>query len=166
MGRITQSDLMRKLGHVERKLDALGDLVRSVRIWLLPIRSLNVAFFGELDMKYPFGIVLPEKPAKRADWDEIASGQLTVTIADGSPIVVATGKADQETADRLLKDDRFIGPQDAACKAEFKYVDDAGNSSVNPTVLEFTLLDTIPPVDAEALGVTILAEVPDEPPVE
>jgi hypothetical protein len=163
---ITANDLMRKLSRVDRKLDALGDLVRSMRIWLLPIRPLNVTFLGEFDMRQKFGIVLPQKPAKQSDWDEIASGQLSVTIADGTPIVIGTAKDDQETADRLVTDDRFVGAQDAPCKAEFSYIDDSGNLSVNPSVLEFALADTVPPVDAESLGATMLEEVPDEPPVE
>ena len=81
-------------------------------------------------------------------------------------MVITTSKADQETADRLVTDDRFVGAQDAPCKAEFRYIDDSGNLSVNPSVLEFALADTVPPVDAESLGATMLEEVPDEPPVE
>ena len=104
-----------------------------------------------------FAVVLPMPPANAADWAEIASGELTVGMG-GELLVLPTEKAVQETDLRLLSDARFQAPQGTLVTLGFLYIDDAGNrgSQVSASV---ELLDTVPPVAPDAIGLVATGEV-------
>jgi hypothetical protein len=104
-----------------------------------------------------FAVVLPVPPANPTDWAEIANGELTVGFG-GESTVIATNKADQETELRLLSDGRFVAPQNTIVELSFRYIDDAGNAGSVVTA-SVELLDTIPPVAPEAIGLVATGEV-------
>ena len=110
-------------------------------------------------MAIQFAAVLPAPPPVASDWAEVASGVLIVTVPSGEVITLATEKAAQ-SEERLVHDDRFVGPQGASVPLEFAYIDDAGNrgASVYATV---RLLDTIPPVAPSEIGLKSIGETPD-----
>jgi len=105
-----------------------------------------------------FAVVLPIPPINSADWAEIASGELTVTLPAVEPIVIATAKTDQEANLRLVSDARFVGAQGVFVGLSFLYVDDAGNRGAAVTA-NVELLDTVPPVAPEAIGLVATGEV-------
>jgi len=95
-----------------------------------------------------YKINLPSEPAEPND---IASGELTITVNGQTPAVVATTKGQTEV-------DGLSGEQGDTVEVTFAYIDDAGNRSVHPSVLNVTLADTIPPADPGALGLEVTAE--------
>jgi hypothetical protein len=103
---------------------------------------------GERDSMLSFKIQLPSLPEGPND---IASGELTVTIDGGAPAVFPTAKDATEV-------DGFSGNDGAAVRASFAYIDDAGNKSTTPAVLDAVLSDTIPPSDPGALALLVTGE--------
>jgi hypothetical protein len=95
-----------------------------------------------------------------SDWKEIASGELIVKVGDGEPIVIATDKLAQEDEVRQVADDRFVGPQGTVVELAFAYIDDAGNRGT-AVVASQPLLDTVPPVTPESIGLASTEEIPD-----
>lgn len=96
-----------------------------------------------------YEVQLPEWPGEDSD---VASGELTVQVGDGEAQVIPVEKG-------AAKVEGLSGPQDAAVKLSFVYVDDAGNRSAVPATFEGVLLDAIPPTDPGALGIAITGEV-------
>jgi hypothetical protein len=127
-------------------------LSRPGRVYLISVE--------ENDMAIKFVVVLPVPPAVASDWKEVASGELIVKVGDGEPIVIATDKLVQEGESRQVIDDRFVGPQDALVSLEFAYIDDSGNKGT-AVVASQPLLDTVPPVTPESIGLVSTEEVPD-----
>lgn len=109
-------------------------------------------------MAITFAVVLPAPPVDAADWNEIASGELIVTIPGAEPIMIATDKATQESDLRLVSDERFVAPQGMFVALAFSYIDDAGNrgSASNASV---ELTDTVPPVAPGEVGLVATGEV-------
>lgn len=140
-----------------RRLDRIEQQIREVRFIVSRPNPIKLKLRAEDEM-IRFGVVLPLPPAEPSDWDEIASGELSVVIGDGDTIVVSTDKAVQETEDRVLEDPQFIGEQGVLVHASFVYIDDAGNKSANPVAATAELLDTIPPVDPTELGFKVTGE--------
>jgi hypothetical protein len=96
-----------------------------------------------------FKIVLPAEPADASD---IASGELTVTIAANEPQVIPTTKGQTEVAD-------LRGASGDLVSASFVYIDGAGNRSAHPSTIDkVPLSDTIPPPDAGALGIAVTGQ--------
>lgn len=95
-----------------------------------------------------FKINLPALPPEPND---IASGVLTLKIGDGEEQTIPTTKY-QAAVEGLS------GEQGATVVASLVYLDDAGNSSIEPAKLEAVLNDTIPPPNAGALGLEVTAE--------
>lgn len=168
--------VLEKLTAIERRLKTMDSRLYAIdeqlmelfgmqrRIWFAVNRphGLDVTCYEE-DSMIRFGITLPVRPAEDADWNEIANGRLVVTIPDKDVIEVITEKDDQLSATRLLESDEFVGEQGDPCKAVFNYIDNAGNHG-SPVELEFTLVDTVPPVGPLALGAVMLEETPDPAP--
>lgn len=151
-----------KLYFIDEQLTELEESQK--RIWFAVNRpqGLDVIILKE-DGMIRFGITLPVRPSEDADWNEIANGRLVVTIPDKDVIEIITEKHDQLSATRLLESDEFVGKQGDPCKAVFNYIDNAGNHG-SPVELEFTLVDTVPPVGPLALGAVMLEETPDPAP--
>lgn len=55
-------------------------------------------------------------------------------------------------------------PQDSLVRLELRYIDDAGNLSVNAAVNEFVAKDTITPPDPSSFGVILVGEEDSENP--
>lgn len=89
-------------------------------------------------------VSLPQVPADNPESDDVVSGELTLTIGDAEPQVVATelGQTEYVVGD--------LPAEDTVLSASFVFIDDAGNRSVNPLTAEYTVADTTPPPDAEA----------------
>jgi hypothetical protein len=125
-------------------------------------RSIGLLTVLESAMAIQFAVVLPEPPAVLTDWNEIASGLLTVRIAGQDPILIGTEKSAQESAERLVEDPRFSAPQGTLVDLEFSYIDDADN--VGGSVFAASVLtDTVPPVLPGAIGLKSIGETPDVP---
>lgn len=95
-----------------------------------------------------FKINLPAEPTEPND---IASGELTVTIAGGTPTVMPTAKGQIEVVG-------LTGNQGDSVEVTFAYIDDAGNRSVQPSGLNVVLSDTIPPANPGTLSLEVTAE--------
>lgn len=96
-----------------------------------------------------FKILLPALPPEPND---IASGELTLTVGSGEAQVIATAKDQVEVVG-------LAGNEGEAVNASFVYIDDAGNRSANASVMPTVVLaDTIPPPDAGVLGLMITGE--------
>ena len=136
-----------------RELQRVRFLLSSPgRIYLISVK--------EYDMAIKFVVVLPTPPALASDWTEVASGELIVKVGEGEPIVVATVKATQEDGVRQIADDRFVGPQGTTVELAFAYIDDAGNKGTT-VVASQPLLDTVPPVTPDSVGLVSTEEIPD-----
>lgn len=109
-------------------------------------------------MALKFNVVLPAPPADPADWAEIASGQLTVQIDADPVILIQTDKSLQETEPRHVTDERFVGQQGAHVTLTFAYIDDAGNVGASVGASE-VLVDSVPPVAPDMIGLVEVAEV-------
>lgn len=104
----------------------------------------------EIDSMLQFKIVLPALPDPPGD---IVSGLLRVTVGDGPEQSFETTKEQAEVAG-------LSGEQGQAVNASFVWIDDAGNASANPSVLENVILaDSIAPPSPGALGLSVTAEV-------
>ena len=96
-----------------------------------------------------FKINLPALPPEPND---IASGELTVTVGSGEPQVIATAKEQVEVVG-------LAGNEGEAVNASFVYIDDAGNRSANASVMPTVVLaDNIPPADPSVLALEITGE--------
>lgn len=95
-----------------------------------------------------FKINLPALPPEPND---IASGELTVTVNGSAPVVFPTAKA--QTAVEGL-----TGNEGETVEAAFIWIDDAGNKSQQPAALTVVLADTIPPADPGALALEVTSE--------
>ena len=122
------------------------------RVYLISVK--------EYDMAIKFVVVLPVPPVLASDWTEVASGELIVKVGDGEQIVIATDKLVQEGEIRQIVDDRFVGPQGTVVELAFAYIDDAGNRGTAVTALQ-PLLDTVPPVTPDSVGLVSTEEIPD-----
>jgi hypothetical protein len=141
------------LKRIHRELQRVRFLLSSPgRVYLISVE--------ENDMAIKFVVVLPTPPVLASDWTEVASGELIVRVGGGEPIVVATAKSVQEDGVRQIADDRFVGPQDTIVSLEFAYIDDAGNKGTAVTALQ-PLLDTVPPVTPDSVGLVSTEEIPD-----
>lgn len=150
----------RALKRLEAKVDRLTAIVERVLFMVSSPGKLSLVCLEETEMsKIKFGIVLPVRPADDTAWNEIASGVLMVTWGEEA-IELATSKEQQLTEDRQVTDERFIVEQNTDVVVNFKYVDDAGNLGAETSAV-FTVVDTVPPVTPEALGLVALEEVPD-----
>jgi len=109
--------------------------------------SISIVYKGEDEMaRLKFDVALPAWPAG----DEVVSGELT-TVIGGVSNVVPVAKGDAAVVG-------LVGDQDAAVELSFVYVDNAGLKSANPSTFSAVLVDTIPPPDAGALGITVTGE--------
>ena len=143
-------DTRKRLKRIERELRVIRFLLSRPHIVTLIVTK------EDQDM-ITFAVVLPTPPANPTDWAEIASGELTVGFGTES-IVIATTKAEQETDLRLLSDARFAAPQNTLVELSFRYIDDAGNAGSVVTA-SVELLDTVPPVAPDAIGLVATGEV-------
>lgn len=146
------------LEQVERKFNALEAEVRQVRFIVNRPNRLSLVMLKEDGMAIKFAVVLPTPPVIEKDWNEIAFGELVVKIPGFDPLVIETTKDQQLTADRQVVDERFVGDQGALVELEFNYVDDAGNKGAIVTAAQ-ELLDTVPPVAPDAIGLVATEEV-------
>ena len=153
------NSLRKQLNGIEKKVDRLIEAVERVRFMVNRPWPIEIVVTGELDMAIKFAVALPVPPAIESDWNEVASGELTVRIPGVDPIVIATTKEEQlET--RLITNEAFVAPQGTVIEAEFLYIDDAGNRGAAVTA-QAELLDTVPPVVPGELGIVATEEVPD-----
>ena len=151
------------MGHYRlwRQIKRLRHEIQRLRFMVSRPHSIHLVVIGEQDMAIKFEVALEDPTLKTpADWAEIASGELVVTIGDQAPIALTTTKVMQETPPRQVVDDRFVGPQGTFVRMDFNYVDDAGNRSAVITATQ-ELLDTVPPVAPGSIGLVITGEVPD-----
>lgn len=144
------SELKALNANCESLITVLEGLAKSVKKLTRPPDPgrLSLSIVEELMssvMKYD--VVLPVA----ADAAEVQGGELTVTLAGSDPVVVSTAAGQ-------AKVEGLEGPQDAAVSLSFVFIDDAGNKSTTPSVLDATLRDTIPPEDPGALGIEITGE--------
>lgn len=95
---------------------------------------------------FTFDILLPQNQ----DADTVR-GELTYTIGGADPQVVETTLG-QEAVMSLA------GAEGDRVTASFVWIDNAGNRSVNPSTLDQTLTDTIPPVDPGQIGLRVTSE--------
>ena len=145
---------------LKKRLRRIEDELRRIRFLVSRPRWVGILVVGECDMAIKFEVVLPEPPVAARDWNEVASGELTVTIGEGGPITILTTKDLQEGEPRNVTDERFIGPQGTMVKLEFSYIDDAGNKGASVTATQ-ELLDTVPPVSPTSIGLVATEEVSD-----
>jgi hypothetical protein len=148
-------DMMSLLIEVDEKLDRVVFSVNRPN-------PLDVKVLKE-DNMIRFGIILPVRPAKDEDWNEISRSILTVKIPGKDLITLNVQKGDQLTEDRILRDSQLAGAQGDKCRASFAYVDNANNVG-SAVELDFELVDTVPPVGPTQLGVAMLEEIPDPAP--
>lgn len=154
------NSLLKHLNRIEKKVDMLISAVEKVQFMVNRPRPIELVVTGELDMAIKFAVALPVPPAIESDWNEVASGELTVRIPGVDPIVIATTKEDQLTETRQVVNEAFVAPQGTVIEAEFLYIDDAGNRGAAVTA-QAELLDTVPPVVPGELGIVATEEVPD-----
>lgn len=95
-----------------------------------------------------FKITLPPEPAEPND---IASGELSLTIAGGARVVIPTTKGQTEVTDLEGNDGDNV-------LATFAYIDDAGNRSLVPSSIDVELSDTIPPANPGELALVVTGE--------
>lgn len=93
-------------------------------------------------------------PAEPEGFNDIASGELTVTIEGSAPAVMPTAKGATEVPG--LK-----GAQGATLALSFVYIDDAGNRSEASKLEGVVLSDTLPPATPGALAITVTGEEAD-----
>ena len=141
-----------------KQIRQIREELRAIRFLVNPPRSITLKSIGENGMAIQFAVVLPVPPAGAADWAEIASGKLVVSIPGAEPFELATEKDVQETELRQVTDERFVGAQGDFVELTFSYIDDAGNEGAKvSSVTELT--DTVPPVAPESIGLVATAEV-------
>lgn len=97
---------------------------------------------------FNYSILLPALSDDR----DIEKGQLSISTDGGDFLVIDTTKEQTEVVG-------LSGPQGALVTASFVYIDDAGNASEIPAVLNFSLDDTVPPANPGELGVRIDGEI-------
>jgi len=129
------------------------DIVRLLKQAIGAPKPGTLTLVVESDMagKLQFKVQLPTWPAGA----DIASGELTVDVA-GAVQVLPVAKDTPEVTG-------LEGDQDAAVSLSFVYIDDVGNRSATPSTFTGTLVDTIAPPDAGALGLVVTGEVPPAP---
>jgi hypothetical protein len=133
-----------RLQQLTRAIEALLDVLKRPP----NPKPISLTITAENQNVLTFTINLPASPPEPND---IASGELVVTIDGGAPAVFPTTK-DQVGVEGLT------GNQGVRVLASFVHIDDAGNKSVTPASLDVVLNDTIPPADPGALGLTVTAE--------
>ncbi len=95
-----------------------------------------------------FKVLLPDPPAG------IAGGKLTLTIAGGVPIEVATSSSDKEVSGQQLS-----GNPGDAVHAEFVYKSAAGVLSVTAAVADAVLTgDALPPPNPGPISIVVIAQ--------
>ena len=142
---------------IRKQLKQIRKELRVIRFLLSRPRCVTLIIVKEEMNMITFAVVLPLPPANVADWAEIASGELSVGFGDVS-IILPTEKAVQESDLRMIVDERFIAPQNTVVELSFRYIDDAGNlGSIVTASVE--LLDTVPPVAPDTIGLVATGEV-------
>lgn len=106
-------------------------------------------------MSLKFKVALPPITAS-----DVVSGELSVKIDAGEPIVIATTKDQTEVVGGQLS-----GRDGATVELSYVLIDDAGNRS-EPSVFVGQLLDTIAPPKPGELALAVTEEVADEAPSE
>jgi hypothetical protein len=141
--------------YVEKNIQVIRSLVEDVllRSYPRPMVSKITAQKWENNMStLVFDVSLPPKAAP-----DVAKRLLTVVINGSTEVLELLPDASVYTG--------LQGPQDASVSLSLVDLDDAGNSSP-PSELAFVLLDTVPPPQPGMLGVSVTAEIFDEPPAE
>lgn len=124
----------------------LGRLLERLRLLPQP-GPLSISVTKENGSMLTFTVQLPAEPI---GFNDIASGELTVTIAGGAPAVMPTTKGQTEVAG-------LTGNDNDSVSLSFVYIDDAANRSY-PSTFSDTLKDSIAPPQPGALGITVTGE--------
>lgn len=125
-------------------------VLKILKTRAIQVGPLHLSITGEENMSLKFKVGLP--PATAAD---VVSGELSVRIDAGEPIVIATAKDQTEVVDGQLS-----GRDGATVELSYVLIDDAGNRS-EPSVFVGQLLDTIAPPKPGELALVITEEVAD-----
>jgi hypothetical protein len=110
-------------------------------------RPIALTITKELNDMLNFRIDLPAEP----DGGDVHGGKLSVTVGSNTTVNLDTAKGQAAV-------EGFSGEHGDKVEASFVYVDDAGNLSATPAVLNVTLADTVPPADPTSLGLTVTGE--------
>lgn len=148
------------LKRILKRLQRIEEALRVLRFMLTKPSGISIRVIGEYGMAIKFAVQLPELPANIDDANEIESGVLTVTIGDGETFEINIPKEVMTEGDHQVVDDRFIGPQDTDVTLEYAYIDNAGNLGESVSAVQ-PLLDTVPPVAPDSIGLVATEEVPD-----
>lgn len=130
--------------------DRINYSLKVLRMRTAYVGPLRITITGEENMSLKFKVGLPPVTAQ-----DVVSGELSVRIDGGDPIVVATAPADTEVVH-----DSFTGADGATVEMSYVLTDDAGNPS-QPSVAVGTLTDTIAPPQPGQLALTVTEEVND-----
>lgn len=129
--------------------------LKSLTFRAVHIGPLTLTVTGESEMSLKFKVALPPITAS-----DVVSGELSVKIDAGEPIVIATTKDQTEVVGGQLS-----GRDGATVELSYVLIDDAGNRS-EPSVFVGQLLDTIAPPKPGELALAVTEEVADEAPSE
>lgn len=114
------------------------------------VGPLKIEVTGESEMSLKFKVALPPITAS-----DVVSGELSVKIDSGEPIVIATTKDQTE-----VEDGQLSGRDGATVELSYVLIDDAGNRS-EPSVFVGQLTDTIAPPKPGELALAVTEEVND-----
>lgn len=102
----------------------------------------------ELDEMFKVTFTLPQADPSHPETSDILKGQLRVSQGDALIFAVDTVLG-QETYEAQMEIGDYMGV--------FAFVDEVGNESTVPAVLEFTVSDTVAPSDPVGpLGITLV----------
>lgn len=134
---------------LERLVELTDQSVRLLKRGFPPpvLSPLGFSILKESEMGLVFRIELPQATST----PDVAGGRLSVKVGE-------TTLPDELTAVGQTSSQEYTGADGAAVHAEFVFVDDAGNPSPEPAVLDTILADTIPPENPSAIGLTVLRE--------
>lgn len=167
-----QSPIKAQLDRIEQTTAATARDVRALHFQLAYVGPIEFFFERGSDMSHlKFWSRLPVLPTDPDVLQDIASGELTVTIAGGEPLVIATPKSDGEplpdgtNAGLKVEDERFTCQVGDVITGSFVYIDPASNRSVNPATSSVVAAvpDTTPPADPGALELAGFELAEDEP---